>query len=149
MFWSGQEQKLMSHSVSISWEICDPSAWRRQVSSQGLINVCKYLMWENEDMGARVLSAVFVDRTRCNKHKLEIRKFHLNERKHYYLFFSIVRVIKHWNRLPREVMKFGFWLKSRWLWSQTICPGWHCFESWGWTSWSEELLSNLNHSMIL
>lgn len=50
--------------------------------------------------GARLFSEVHDDRMRGNRRKLEHKKFQLDIR----TFFLTIRVIKYWNRLPREVV---------------------------------------------
>jgi len=42
------------------------------------------------------------DRTRDNGHKMKHRKFQLNMRKNIFT----LRVMQHWNRLPREAVEF-------------------------------------------
>ena len=49
----------------------------------------------------RSISGVCSDRTRSNGLKLEHRKFHTNMQKN----FFTVKVMEHWNRLPREVVE--------------------------------------------
>jgi len=41
------------------------------------------------------------DRTTGNRHKRKYKKLHLNKRKK---FFTL-RVMEHWNRLPRKVVE--------------------------------------------
>jgi len=65
-----------------------------------LIYAYKYLKAGCQVDEAKLLSVVPSDRTRGNGHKLKHRKFRLNMRKD---FFTL-KLMEHWNRLPREVV---------------------------------------------
>jgi len=66
-----------------------------------LRNADKYLKGECQEDGARLFSGVPSDRSRDNGHKLKERMFQLKMGKN---FFTL-RVMEHWNRLPREAVE--------------------------------------------
>uniref|UniRef100_A0A669QT73 Uncharacterized protein n=1 Tax=Phasianus colchicus TaxID=9054 RepID=A0A669QT73_PHACC len=62
--------------------------------------VLKHLRCGGQSGEARLFSAVCGGRTRGNSQKLQHRKFHTNACKNF-----MVRVVRCWNRLPREVVE--------------------------------------------
>ena len=65
-----------------------------------LIQVSKYLRCGGHSGEASLFSVICGDRTRGNGHKLQHRKFRTNVRKNFFM----VRMMEHWNRLPRGVV---------------------------------------------
>ncbi|KAK4830565.1 hypothetical protein QYF61_011743 [Mycteria americana] len=87
--------------------------WRREVSGGDLTAAFQYLKGAYEKTGEGLFTRACSDRTRSNGFKLKEGRFRLHIRKKLFT----MRVKRHWNRLPREVVDAQIpWKCSR--------PGW-------------------------
>ena len=69
-----------------------------------LIVAFQYLKGTYKKDGDRLFNRACCDRTRGNGFKLKDGRFRLDIRKKFFM----MRVVKHWNRLPREVVDAPF-----------------------------------------
>lgn len=74
----------------------------------------RYLKGSSKKEGGRLFSKVCCDWTRGNGFKLKERKFRLYIRKKFFM----IRVGKHWHKLPREVVDAHPWRQSRSGWTR-------------------------------
>ena len=81
-----------------------------------LLALCSFLRRGRGEGGADLFSLGSRDRTRGNGPKLRRGKFRLDIRKH----FFTERVVKHWNRLPREVINVPSWSEFKRHWDNAL-----------------------------
>ena len=128
--------------VRKGWESWGCSAWRRE----GCWEALEQPSSTYRKHGENIFSRACCNRTRNNSFKLRESIFRLDIRKK----FFTVRVMKHWNRLPREVVEapsletFKARLDGALSNLVYLCSLQGC-----WARWPLNVPSNPKHSMIL
>jgi len=114
-----------------------------------LIAAFQYLKGADRKDGGNLFSRDSSDRTRGNGFKLKQGKFRLDIRKK----FFTMRVVKHWNGLPREVVQAPsletFQARLDRALSTLIQLQMSLLTARGWARWPLKVLSNPKHSMTL
>jgi len=112
-----------------------------------LIAAFQYLKGAYRKDGEHIFSSACCDRTRSNGFKLREGRFRLDKR------FFTMRVVKHWNRLPREVVEAPslatFKARLDLALSNLIPLKMSLLIAEGWARWPPKVLSNPKHSVIL
>jgi len=86
------------------------------------------------------------DRSRSSGYELELQKFWLYKEK-----VSTKKIIRHWNRLPRDAAE-SVSLEILEIQQDMVlgnCPNWICFNKGVWTRWQAGSPSNTNYSVML
>jgi len=108
LFWSGTQSTVngstgrftsTAHFQSSLKHSCRSPKKRRLRGD--LVAAFQYLKGAQRKDGENIFSRACCDRTRSNGFKLKQGTFRLDIRKK----FFTMRVVKHWNRLPRDVLE--------------------------------------------
>jgi len=129
--------------VGKSWESWACSAWRWL--RREFVFTHKYMR------RSKPFSAVPRNRTRCDRHKLKHRSFYLKHQEAliYCTVNNVLIYWQHWHRLLREKEESPHWRAPKTIRTCSWAPYCGCpYLSRGWRRWTQEVLSNLGHSVI-
>ena len=109
----------------------------------------QYLKRDCKKERDRLFSSICCDSTRRNGYKLKEGGFRLDLRKKIFT----IRVVKHWHRLPREVVDAPSLETAKVRLDRALSTWWSCgcpcSLQGSWTRWPFKIPSNSNNSMIL
>ena len=118
-----------------SWDFW---AWTREGSRGSLISVCKYVMGGGKKRSIQTLPSGFQCQDKTQWKHIEIQVIPFQQKKKE----NTVRVIKHWNKLPKQVVESSSVILSDLLYLTLLEQG--C-----WTRKTPGIPSNLRGSVIL